>query len=266
MSVKISEIVDVMNEFAPPETAENWDNVGLLLGNPDGNVDKILIALDVTNDVIDEAVDIGAGLIITHHPFIFKPVKTINYSDFLGKRIYKLIKNDISVFSAHTNLDKADMGTNHALANKLKLRNIKKFSDIFFSDNIIGVMGEIETEVTFKEFAENIKKYLGIERITVTGDFEKKIKKVGLCTGSGMEFVSYAQKAGCDAYVSGDMKYHEAQTANNIDICVADVSHYYGEVIIVPVLKEYLEICAKKYNFDFKCVQSKINSQTLKII
>lgn len=131
MSVKCFEIIDFMEKWAPSFLAESWDNPGLSVGSAKSNVKKILVALDAEEEVIDEASFLGADLIVTHHPFIFKGIKKINFDEAMGRKIYKLVKNNIGVFSAHTNLDIAFGGTNDVLAQMLKLKNIDILEETF---------------------------------------------------------------------------------------------------------------------------------------
>lgn len=264
---KCKNIVEFMEKLAPIELAESWDNVGLMVGEFDRTVKKIIVALDINDDVIEEAVEKNADMIITHHPFIFGSIKNINSENVTGRRAIKLIKNNISVYSAHTNLDIAKNGTNDVLANILGVEQteilLKSSDDI----NGLGRTGVIK-DVKFSDFIEILKSKLNLEHLVVTGDLKKIIKKVGLCTGqcSGQDYMIAAKNAGCDLYITGDLRYHEAQFANNIDLCVADITHYGSEVLIVPVLCDYLNMCAKENNMDFICIQSEINGQTLNII
>jgi len=265
---KCKDIVKFIEEFAPVELAEDWDNVGLMVGNFDSEVGKVLVALDVNDDVIDEALDKNVDMIVTHHPFIFGGLKNINSRTALGRRAIKLIKNDISVYSAHTNLDISKNGTNDTLAGILGLKKIEVLLPSDDNDNGLGRVGELDFGVRFIDFANSLKKKLNLKNIVVSGNKNNIVKKIGLCTGScsGKEYMLAARNMGCDAYVTGDLKYHEAQFANDLDLCVADVSHYGSEVIIVPVLCDYLNDCSKKSGLDFCCVESEINCQTLNII
>ncbi len=267
-SIKCGDIVKFMEDFAPPELAESWDNVGLMIGDFDSEIKKILVALDVNDDVICEAISENADLIITHHPFIFGGIKNINSGSAMGKRIIKLIKNNIAVYSAHTNLDIVKNGTNDELA---KIIGFQKTSVLIKSDdgvNGLGRIGELAQETRFIDFVNQLKIKLKLDRVTITGDKNKVIKKVALCTGqcSGAEYMTEAKKACCDVYVTGDLRYHEAQFANNIDLCVVDVTHYGSEVIVVPVLREYLNNYAESNNLGFECIESKVNGQTLSIV
>jgi len=265
---KCGDIVECMEKLAPCGLAEEWDNVGLMVGGFDMLVKKVVVALDIDDAVIDEAINIKADMIITHHPFIFGSIKNITSRTVVGKRAIKLIKNDIAVYSAHTNLDIAARGTNGVLAEILELRNVKPLMKSDDGVNGLGRIGELKKEMKFIDFAQVLKNKIGLKNLTVTGNNDRVIKKIGLCTGqsAGSDYMLAAKNYGCDAYVTGDLRYHEAQFANNIDLCTADITHYGSEVLVVPFLCRYLNKCAEENNLDFICVASKIDGQTLNII
>lgn len=267
MSVECSKIIDYMNELAPEYLAEDWDNVGLLVGNKYSTVKKVLVALDCINSVIDEAIQIGANLIVTHHPLIFKSIKKIN-SDTLNGRIYKLIQNNINLYSAHTNFDITEGGTNDILANKLGLKNIE-ILDITNEGSKqygIGRIGVLDKDITFLEYAKSIKQILNLPSMNIIGDINKKIKKVALCTGSGSEYLVKAYDKCADLYISGDVKFHDAQKAQELGICWIDATHYASENIAMPILAQYLQKQSQLNNWQIEIFVSNINGQPFKNI
>ncbi len=268
MSVKCSEIINIMEEYANSSLAEDWDNVGLMLGDENANINKILVALDIDDKIIDEAIDKKCDMIITHHPFIFKSVKSIKSSDILGNRIIRLIKNNICVFSSHTNLDIAINGTNDTLA---KLLNLEKIGNLFDKENSkvgLGRVGEFSKTISFSEVVEKVKNVLNLKSLVVSGDLDTKIKKIGICTGAGgeVDFMLQAISKGCDAYITGDIKYHNSQVASDLGLCLIDATHYASEVIIVPVICDYINRCSKRFNMNIECIPSTVNGQTLTIV
>lgn len=267
MAVECSKIIKYMNELAPEYLAEDWDNVGLLVGNKYSTVKKVLVALDCIDSVIDEAIELGANLIVTHHPLIFKPIKKIN-SDTLNGIIYKLIQNNISLYSAHTNFDIADGGTNDILANKLGLKNIEilDITDEGSKQYGIGRLGVLDKDTTFLEYAKNIKQILNLSSMNIIGDIDKKIKKVALCTGSGSEYLVKAYEKGADLYISGDVKFHDAQKAQELGICWIDATHYASENIAMPILAKYLQEHSQLNNWQIEVFVSNINGQPFKSI
>ena len=263
MSVKAKDIIRKMESIAPKEICCNWDNAGVMAGDSDKDVKKVLIALDCSADVIDEAVNIGADMIITHHPFIFKAVKNLDYKNPLAVKIAKVIKNDILVYSAHTNLDIADFGTNYTLAQLLELENTEGLVPMG-EGNFMGRAGKLKNEMTFRQFIDFVKEKLGAERFAVNGNMDTIIKKAGLCTGAGAdyEFLSKAKELNCDVFITGDVGYHDGQTAEDIRICLIDGTHYLTEVIVVNTLYDILSEEFKNTEF----VKSRVNGQTLNIV
>lgn len=268
MSVKCREIVDLMEDYASSNLAEDWDNIGLIIGSYDAPIQKVLVALDIDDNVIEEAINKNCSMIITHHPFIFKGLKSITTSETIGKRVIELIKNDICVFSAHTNLDVAKNGTNDIFAKMLNLENIGNLFDKKDSEFGMGRIGTLHKSINFSELAENVKNLLKLDNMVVCGKLETTIKKIAICTGSGgdVDFILRALEKNCDAYITGDIKYHNAQVAKDLGLCLIDATHYASEAIIVPVICEYINNCAKNLNLDLECLASSIDGQTFKII
>ncbi|MEA4816001.1 MAG: Nif3-like dinuclear metal center hexameric protein [Lachnospiraceae bacterium] len=371
MSLKCSDIINILEELAPLYIAEDWDNPGLIIGNRNKTVENILIALDATNAVVDEAISKDVDLIITHHPLIFGAIKKVNSDSSLGNVIMKLIKNDIAVYSAHTNLDIAKGGTNDALAELLTLKNVRmlketgrgeyykvavytprgfeekmvsaicqagaghigRYSDCTFrsegngtfkagedtnpfigekgsfetvleykiesvvkkeslQDVIkamldvhpyeepaydiyklkgvgeaygIGRIGELESELSFGDFALNVKKRLGLDALKLTGSLDKRVNTVALCTGSGFEYYDEAVSLGADVYITADVRYHDAQKAVEKGVPVIDATHYASENIIVPVLCKHIKSKAGKIG-EVSVFASCENGQTFKYI
>ncbi len=264
MSVKCREIMNYMEELAPKSLAESWDNVGLMIGDADAEINTVLVCLDITDKVVKEAVEKKADLIVTHHPFIFKGVKNITAQTAAGRRIITLIQNNISVYSAHTNLDVAYGGTNSVLAHALELKNIQGLMPTDTEGEYMGRVGELAQPMTFYTFSLIVKEILNAEYITVTGNEMTVVSKVALCTGKGSsyDFMAKAKEMGCQAYITGDMGYHEGQTANDLELCVIDGTHYLTEVLVVPALKDYIE---GKFS-ELNVIKSNVDAQTLRII
>lgn len=233
----VQTVADAVNRLAPRHLAEEWDNPGLLVGDPAATVDKIVVSLDVLDETITRAVELGAQMIVAHHPLIFRPIKNVRLDLPLGRKIARLIKNDIAVFAAHTNLDSAQGGVNDVLARKIGLSDIKMFGDEEFSP---GRIGTLDKPMTAAEFARHVKTALNADNVRLidAGDF--KIFKVGLCSGSGAEFISKAKFFGAQAFVTGDVKYHDAQAAVENKIHVVDAGHFATENPIVKELADYL--------------------------
>lgn len=354
--LKCQAIIDAMERIAPKKLAESWDNPGLLVGNPANDIHRILVCLDARDEVIDEAIDRHCELIIAHHPFIFHSMKKIRMDQPVGRMIEKLIKNDIAVMAAHTNLDIAEGGVNDVLAEKIGIDmttlspldvtmthelvklavyvpldyadavrdaivradagHIGAYSGCTFSvkgegtfipgegthpfigmtgkmehvneirietifpveieRNVIramlsahpyeepaydlypmrnegkkeslGRVGNLKKPMKIDDFSESVRANLNAPYVRVVrANNREMIKKVGLCSGSGAEFIDRANISGCDVYVTGDVRYHEAQRARELNINVIDAGHFATEYPIVPVLANRLRDELKNY-------------------
>lgn len=231
-------VVDAVNRLAPRRLAEEWDNPGLLVGDPSAEVKKIFVCLDVLDDTITRAIELDAQLIVAHHPLIFRAIKNVRFDLPHGKKLERLIKNNLAVFAAHTNLDIAVGGVNDVLAQKIGLVDVKNFGDEEFS---LGRLGTLETPMTANDFARHVKKVLNADSVRLVDAGNFLISKVGLCGGAGAEFIQKAKFFGAQAFVTGDVKYHEAQAAVENKIHVVDAGHFATEFPIVHVLAEYLK-------------------------
>lgn len=233
----VQTVADAMNRWAPRSLAEEWDNPGLLVGDPAAPVKKIFVCLDVLDEKISRAIELDAQLIVAHHPLIFRAIKNVRVDLPLGKKLARLIKSNVSVFAAHTNLDSAHGGVNDVLARLIGLGEVKMIGDEEIS---MGRLGTLETPLTAVEFARRVKQALKAEsvRLVDAGDF--LIRKVGVCGGAGAEFIQKAKFFGAQAFVTGDVKYHDAQAAIESGIHVVDAGHFATEYPIVRELASYL--------------------------
>ena len=205
MKPTVQMILDLVNEIAPFEKAEPWDNVGLLAGSRANEVTGVLCALDFTEEVLLEAAKRNANLIVTHHPILFSAKKRLTEDDYEGRLICKMIRKNMNLIAAHTNYDVAQGGVNDILAQTLGLKNVRMVEND--EDGILR-MGDIEP-MTLSQFSSFVTCALK-DVVRVYGDKEKMIKTVAVCGGSGGEYARCAFKAGADAYVTGEMRYHDA--------------------------------------------------------
>lgn len=189
--VKVKNVFDHLNRLADIKLAEKWDNVGLMLGNYNDEVNKVLVCLDVTTDVVDEAIKNGINLIVSHHPLIFKPLKSLNFTDdFKSNIIRNLIQNNISVISFHTNLDSASLGLNDFLAKKLKLEEINVLFEHELDHNSgLGRFGKLSKEMDLEEFIKYLKDQFKLETVSAVIGNNKKIHSVAILGGSGADFI-----------------------------------------------------------------------------
>lgn len=240
---KVKEILEFLDALAPTELKMDFDNVGLLVGNADACVSKVLLALDITDEVIDEAVSIGAELIVSHHPIIFEPMKDVLYSDLGGRKIIKLIKNDISAICMHTNLDVAVGGVNDALMRAFGAVS-KDYLEYTGTDSNgektgCGRIGELENQMSMSEFLSICKTALNANGLRYY-DAGLEVKKLAVMGGSGGSCVQLAKELGCDTYVTSDIKYNSFLDAKELGINLIDADHFCTENVIIPVLHEKL--------------------------
>ena len=251
--MKIKDVIKFLEERFPLSLQEDWDNSGLQIGNIESDLTNIMISLDLDEQTIQKPKDKSCNLIINHHPFLFSSIKSIDLNEEKGKIIKDLIKNDITVFAMHTNLDIGKGGVNDNLAKLLELRDISNLDTN--NENPMARFGYTD-EITAYGFSEFVKEKLNCKGLILYGDKNKKIKKVALCGGAGSDFINDAIKKGCDLIVTSDVKYHEA-----IDNCkkinIVDPGHFASENHIIYMIKDLLEknfatgiyTCAKKDSY-----------------
>lgn len=228
----VQQVYDFINERAPFETQLAFDNSGLLVGAPDHEVTGVHFALDVTNRVIDEAVANGANLIVTHHPMMFSPVKRLVETEHEARLLCRLIREDISLISAHTNLDQAAGGCNDVLAQTIGLTDIQ-------GDGFVRV-GTLPHPMAAAELATHIRRQLG-DVVRVMGDPLAVITKVGMCSGSGADEWPGAAAMGAQAFLTGEVKHHIALEAADSGIVMLEAGHYATEAPGIFALAKALQ-------------------------
>lgn len=226
--MKIRAVYDFLDFIAPFNTSAPWDNCGLSVGSPENDFTKILVALDVTDEVIEEALKIGAELVVTHHPLIFNPVSQIEADSLL----YKAVKSGVTFISSHTCLDKAIGGVNDCLARKAGIINVQHDT----VDEFLKI-GEVEP-CCAKDFAEKIKTALG-GAVAFT-DNGKTIRRVAFCSGGGGDLINAAAAMGADALLTGEAKHHEFLEAKHLGVALFAAGHYETEVIACDYLSDIL--------------------------
>ncbi|NLM51488.1 MAG: Nif3-like dinuclear metal center hexameric protein [Firmicutes bacterium] len=371
MPVSVQMLTKILEKLAPKRLAEKWDNVGLQIGSYQDTVNKVLIALDLTEAVVEEAKKVGADFIITHHPFIFKPLQAIRTDLMPGKLVKEIILAGIGVYAAHTNLDLASGGVNDALAHCLGLKEKKvlrpyghealekivvfvpkgyedkvrqamtaagagwigNYSDCTFQTPGIGTflpregtdpflgekgklekaeeirletimpsairkrvvqamlkahpyeevaydiypllnegepyglgrVGTLEKPLELAEFCQLVKDRLNISFVRVAGELKRPVQKVAICGGAGSELLEAAKFAGADVLLTADVKYHEAQAAENAGIVIIDAGHDATERVIVPVLCNYVREELKNLGQQVEIIASTVETNPWKI-
>lgn len=233
--MRIYELIEKLNEKYPFDLQEEWDNSGLQIGNPDNQLSGVVVSLDLEEESVDKAIEKNANLIITHHPYLFSPTNSIDFRDSFYIRLQKCIKNDITVYAFHTNLDIAEDGVNDNLANILGLRDVKSLE--LGNELGLGRYGKIEKTVA-TDFLKYVKDKLDAENIIVYGNLERDIENIALCGGAGSSLIEDAISLSCDLMITGDVKYHEAMDLSNKGIIIADVGHFASENHIIYKLED----------------------------
>jgi len=254
----LNDILLCIEELAPPALAEGWDNSGLQVGGEDREISGVLVALDPLPRVVEEAVQKGCGLIVTHHPLFFRPIRRLDLELSQGAAAAMAIRERVSIYSAHTPLDKVPYGVSEALARPLGLTRAVPIvqSDGWPRGFGLGKVGELPEAMTAKELALKLKKAFGIEGARLTGDPERRVEKVALCGGSGSDLIAEAKSAGADIYITGDIKYHEALDESDGGMCILDLGHYASELPVVKHFAALLSGSLEQKGWDTKVVTS----------
>lgn len=237
--ITVNDIFEFLNELAPVELKMDFDNVGILVGSKSAAVNRAVIALDITDDVISEAAELGAQLIISHHPLIFQPQKSVLNDDLVGRKIIGLIKNDISAICMHTNLDIADGGVNDALLAALGASRRGILEPTGCDGQGCGRVGELEAPLMLSDFLIKCKTALKCNGLRYY-DAGIPVKSLAVMGGSGGDCVMLAKELGCDTYVTADIKYNSFLEAKQLGINLIDAGHFCTENVIVPVLHDKL--------------------------
>ena len=236
MLATVNDLVELLEELMPSNLAEDWDNVGLMLGRKGKTVKRILLALDLSKEVVEQAVAQKIDLIITHHPAIFKKLKRVVDNDWQQDLLLTLAENGIAVYSAHTNLDCVSTGVNDVLAKLLKLED----TEILDDSNGLGRIGVVE-ETSLSEYAQVVKTALKADYVVV-GDAGKQVHKVAVCGGAGSDLIDLALAKGVDTLVTGDVKYHSAQQAVFSGLNIIDAGHQPTELPVLEKLADRLSL------------------------
>ncbi len=238
--MKIKEITEIIERLAPLDLQESYDNAGLLVGRLDDEVHKALLAVDVTEEVLDEAEREGCDLVITHHPILFHPLKRFNSADYVQRCVERAIRKGIALYACHTNLDSAPQGMSWYLAQKLGIRQLELLEPRPSNPTVgFGVVGELETPQPLREYLRAVKTQLGIGAIRHSRPVSEEVRRVAVCTGAGASLMGEARRAGCDLYLTADLKYNDYMTPDGA-FTVADIGHFESEYCVIDLLYEVI--------------------------
>lgn len=233
------DFIEVIEDTYPKSAAEDWDNVGLLVGRMYKEIRKIYVALDATDEVIDEAIRLKADLLITHHPLIFSPLKQVATEDMIGGRIFRLVQSDICYYAMHTNYDVLRMAELASKGLGLKDTEVMNVTNEMTGDGI-GRVGTLFPPLSVRALAELLKKKFELESVKIYGDLDAMIERVAISPGSGKHMCEDALSRGAQAFVTAEIDHHEALDANAMGMAILDAGHYGLEHIFIEDMVNFL--------------------------
>lgn len=233
------DIMKVIEATYPKHAALEWDNVGLLVGRTEKEVKKVYVALDATDEVIEQAVAANADMLITHHPLLFSPLKKITDEHFIGSRVVKLLQHDISYYAMHTNYDVCGMADISAVILGLDGAETLEVTDKESMEGI-GRVGELACQMSLQSCGELIKEKFQLESVKVFGDLSSTVHRVAICPGSGKGMTELALEKNADVLVTGDIGHHEGIDAVAQGLTIIDAGHYGLEHIFIEDMANYL--------------------------
>ena len=238
---KIAEVIHYLEQIAPLNLQEGYDNAGLIVGDYQQEITKAVVCLDSTEAVIDEAIQQGANLVIAHHPIIFGGLRKITGANYIEKTIIKAIKNDIAIYAIHTNLDNVHAnGVNEKICNKIGLINCQILSPKPGESSIgSGMIGELADPMASHEFLSHLKTSMSLNLLKHTALNKDKVTKIAVCGGSGSFLTEAAIDQGADVFISADYKYHQFFDANG-QMVIIDIGHYESEYFTIELIRELL--------------------------
>ncbi|MBQ4528848.1 MAG: Nif3-like dinuclear metal center hexameric protein [Clostridia bacterium] len=261
--ITVNDLYTIINEYAPFCLAEEWDNVGILVGRGDKVIKKLLVTLDVDEYVVKEAQNLGCDAILSHHPLMFRGIKHLTDSTPDERTLRALVISDISLVSAHTNLDSVRGGLNDFLSDKLEMLNTKiiepkgRYNSVEYG---FGRIGNLKNSVTFSEMLKKVCEILNINAVRYTGDLNRKISKIAVNCGGGADIMYECISLGADLFLTGDVKYNPFRDANDSQMAIIDAGHYETEYVVSELFKNLInEKCP-----DIEVLCSKENKPVVK--
>ena len=239
--MKVKEVLNALEQFAPLPLQESWDNAGLQVGLTEAEVSGALLCLDVTEAVVDEALRKGCNLVVSHHPLLFRGLKTISDLTDVQRTVRKAIQHEVCVISMHTNMDNARGGVNFKIAAKLGLTDVEFMAEKRVGDVTCGsgVIGTLEEPMAADDFVKRVKQAFGVECAMTNELLRRPVSRVAICGGAGDFLLDDAVAAGADAFITGEMHYHQYfGYEQRIQICV--IGHYQSEQFTTEVFRDII--------------------------
>ena len=269
MEITITDLIDCLDQIAPFEMAEPWDNVGLIVGDRSRPVGSILIGLDPTNRLIDEALSRGAETVITHHPAIFKPIPAIDTADPSGRFLEKALTHRINIIACHTNFDSTCRGVNDVLAELLGLQQLKPLlpaGSEFPKNSGTGRIGRYMPALKRAAFVERLLDCLDLDQVQMAGELPEVISSVALCGGSGSDFAETAKRCGADVYLSAEIKHNTGRWAEESGFCIIDGSHYGTEKPAVGLLAMRLRTYSSERGWNLNVLETQTETHPFSMV
>lgn len=241
MPMTTRRIVEALETLAPLALQEDYDNAGLQVGLPDSEVTGVLLCLDITEEVVEEAVRKGCSLVVSHHPLIFKPLKRVTDATYQQRCVMKAVRNGVALYSAHTNLDNAEDGVNYRIASLIGLKGIEWLEEKPVTAGRScgsGVVGDLPEPEPAAAFLARLKETFGIECLMHTDAAGKTVRRVALCGGAGSFLMDAARAKGADCFVTGEISYHHFFDADGLMLVA--MGHYQSERFTVDLLRDFL--------------------------
>lgn len=239
----VSDITSLLEHEAPLDSQLDYDNSGLIVGNSQASIASALLTVDITEDVLEEAVELGTGLIISHHPIIFHPLKRITGSNNIQRVVEGAIRHQIALYACHTNLDAAPEGISHRLGRMLSLQQTAVLEPgDKYPDTGIGIVGELTEPMPMIDFLRRVKDTLHIEALRYASSEQRPIQRVAICSGSGASLIGAAKAHGADIYLAADFRYNDFLDLPD-QMAIADIGHFESEYCAIDIL---FDIITKK--------------------
>lgn len=255
---KLREIIAALERLAPLKLQDEWDNSGLQVGFPDAEISRVLVCLDITEAIVEEAIAKKCNLIVSHHPLLFKPLRQVSDASYQQRCVVKALASGVSIYSAHTSLDNAPGGVNHKIASLLGLQDLRWLSPLEGEDAGAGLVGELEQPERDADFLARVKRIFGVQCLQHSALDGRLIRRVALCGGAGAFLLRDAICAGADCFLSGEFHYHDY--FENGGVLLAELGHYQSEQYTQDLLQAYLQtncpgIEVVKTDFDTNPIQ-----------
>jgi len=242
--MKIRQIISALEEFAPLALQDSYDNAGLQIGlAEDAEASGALLCLDVTEDVLEEAVRLGCNMVVSHHPLLFRPLKSIAGRDYIERCVVLAVKHDVTVYAAHTNLDSARGGVNFKIAEKLGLRQLEWLSPKQGVDAGEGVVGLLPEPMEKEDFLVLVKERFDVDALRYNSWTGEQVQRVAVCGGAGNSLIPKAVQLGCDAFLTGEIGYHRF-FGHEDELLMLELGHYESEQFTLDVLHDIIHRAA----------------------